>query len=171
MSQKHIIPISVLGLLVLTALALWIFIGAKSHSFKAEAMAIETDLATKTTQDAYLGSVRNALRGSKAELAAIEGRFIGKDDIPEFINMLESRASSTGVLADFGSISVVPTESGSGMLKIHMTGSGSWSEVTSFIARLESLPYASKIESATFSNLDKRWSFGLDFIQHLSSKI
>lgn len=170
MSQKHLITISVLSLLALGSLALWVFIGVKAHSLKDEAVSIESDMATKTSESAYLNSVRNVLKSSKSDLAAINSRFIDKDGVPSFIDLLERKAKTAGVQADFGSIVITPADAGGGTLKLSMTGSGTWSNIIQFISVLESLPYASRIETASFSTIDKKWTFSLEFIQHLTIK-
>lgn len=167
LSKTYIITLSILGILTLSALSLWIFIMMKTSSLKAESLAVESDIITKTSEGSYFNSIRNVLKGSKQDLEIIDSRFITKDSVPQFIGLLETKSAQAGIKSDFSSIDI----GAEGLLRIRITGTGTWSNIIEFIATLESLPYASKIESVSFSKPDVKesiWSFGLDFTENIS---
>lgn len=176
MTKKHTLILSALSIAALLVLCLWVFLYIKGTSIKAEALAVESDIAAKRNDETYLASVHNALKNSKADIASIDARFINKDGIPAFIDLLESKISHAGIKADVGSIDIATDANGSEVLRLHITGTGSWENVLSFITALESLPTASKAESVTFQKTNDTdvknttWSFGVDFIQYLSNK-
>ncbi len=172
--RSHIIVVSILGACTLIALGAWIFLAIKSNSLRQENIAIETKIQAKTLESSYLTSVRNVIKGSKKEIAVVEKRFIEKDSVPQFIDLLESEAVSAGIKADFGSIDVLEEGVNNGALRIRMSGTGSWTNVTRFITTLETLPYASKVEGLTLSKSDTKsanWSFNLELIQYLKAEI
>jgi hypothetical protein len=172
-SKTYIVTLSILASLTLVTLGLWIFLIMKSSSLKAESLAVESDILARTSEGTYFNSIRNVLKGSKPHLETIDSRFIDKDSVPQFIDLLETKSSEAGIKSDFSSIDI-GTQSGSeGLLRIRIAGTGTWGNIISFIATLESLPYASKIENVSFAKPDIKdsiWSFSLDFTENLSEK-
>jgi Tfp pilus assembly protein PilO len=178
--RTSLVTVIILGILVVALLGAWIFFGYKASSYKKEIALLATEAKNKSALDAYLSSVRNALRDSKSDLAIIKSQFITKDEIPEFINLLESKASKSGVRADFSSININTDETSREVLKIKITGTGDWNNVTDFISTLDSLPYASHIGSINLNKIsgapqDKTialtWGFSMELSQYLETKI
>lgn len=95
-------------------------------------------------KDEQLSSVRIALRESSDTLEKIDDVFINEDEISSFIDSLETLASDYGVSISIGSISVeaIPNISVSKQLRIRISSSGSWRNLVSFMAQLETLPKA-----------------------------
>ncbi|MEN9621810.1 MAG: Pilus assembly protein PilO [Candidatus Parcubacteria bacterium] len=172
-SKTYIVTLSVLGTLTLLTLGLWIFLIMKSSSLKSESLAVESDILARTSEGAYFNSIRNVLKGSKPYLETIDSRFIDKDSVPQFIDLLETKSLEAGINSDFSSIDIGAQNGSEGLLRIRITGTGTWSNIISFIATLESLPYASKIESLSFAKPNIKesiWSFSLDFTENISEK-
>ena len=162
----HLVIIGTVGALAVVALGIWIFFAVRSNALRTEIVAIETEIASKTAESIYLGSIRSILKTSKADIGLIEKRFVKKDTVPKFIELLESKADRAGIKADFGTIDITSASK----LRVQMTGKGSWTDVIGFISTLESLPYASKIENVTISKADPKlsgWGFGLELIAYL----
>lgn len=173
LSQKHVVIISVLGFITMIALSSWIFLAIKSNSLHKEALAIHAEILKNKTDATYLNSIRTALKNSKSDIALLEKRFINPDEVPQFIDLLESKASAVGVKADFGSIDIHHDETSNGTLRIRMTAIGSWNTVTTYINTLESLPYALNVDSVVLSKSDNKnstWNVGMELIQYLAEK-
>ena len=139
--------IAISAILAAALLAGWAWIAYEGRSMKADIASIAGKTESAAADYAYLLSLKVTLRDSKDDLAAIDSRFIGKDGIPAFIDMLEARARAANVAANLGSISL--DDSGDPLLprtlSMHMTGAGLWKDATAFISEVESLPYALQV--------------------------
>jgi hypothetical protein len=158
----------------------WVFIVYKSYSYKNQIATISEGIKTRSSEDSFLISLKSTLREAKNETQAIESRFILKEEVPSFITMLENKADTIGVKVDFGSINIEEGEVLDGTLKLQITGSGDWSEVTDFIVMLDSLPYAATIEEIRIYNPSvmseseeavSDWKFVVSLRQYLGKKI
>ncbi|HVT75168.1 MAG TPA: type 4a pilus biogenesis protein PilO [Candidatus Paceibacterota bacterium] len=143
-------------------LAAWGFVAYKSYGMKADIASISANATSAAANDAYLISLKDALRDSKDELAEIDRRFITKDGIPAFIDSIEQSAQAYDVKADLSALDI--DESGDASLPrpltFHMTGSGGWKEVVSFLSAVESMPYALRIEDVSLGKgQGSEWSF------------
>lgn len=141
-----------LAALALALLGAWGFLAYQGFMLRDRAAAADAADAERTERTAYLATVKGALRQSEADLAAIDGRFVGRDDVPDYITALEGLASREGVTVAMGSINLdEPSEEPVGALRLRVSVSGSWQNVTGFVARLESMPYASSLSSLSFT--------------------
>jgi hypothetical protein len=169
----------ILSLVALCLLAGWSFISYRSAIIKTDIDTAISETRSQSTENIYLGSVRNALRDAKDDLLLVEDRFVDKDNVPEFISILEGIASRTDVRADLGSINIEQANKGEhGTLRIRMTGAGTWENAISFVATLDSIPFASKIETLNFSKpfdtegraSTSTWNFNLELVQYLKEE-
>ncbi len=145
----------------------WALLIHGSYALRNDIASISAKAESVSAREAYLVSLQNALKDSGDDLALIDGRFITKDGIPTFTDMLDAKALAAGVKADIGSLNL--DETGDARtphaLAIHMTGSGAWKNVASFISTVESLPYAIRIDGASLAVADARsgsWNFSID---------
>jgi len=172
-TRTRTITISILCLGIAVFLGLWIFFIVGGRALKNESIAIESDSASKMSQGRYFTSIRQALKGSKAELALVDSRFIDKDGIPKFISLLESKSVQSGVDTDFGLIDTLPQTENHSILRVRITGSGSWINTMLFITSLESLPYASEVETISLAKGAEKsnvWGFNLELTMYLEEK-
>lgn len=165
------IPIVLLSCALAAALFSWGYITYKSHALRKEAALIQTEAKLGATRGSYFLSIKNVLRDSRKEIAAIEGRFVQKEKVPEFVSLLESMAERSAVKIDFGSLNLDDATK----LRIRMTGSGSWIDVASFIRDLEALPYAARIESVQIAKAPSQegkpnagWNFNLELVEQIA---
>jgi Tfp pilus assembly protein PilO len=172
------IMVFLLSVTALLSLSAWVFLVYKSMELRKEIASLGTEARDKSSESAYLSSIRNTLRDSKEELAVIDGRFISKDSVPELINSLENKAAAERVNANFGSINVESPEEAHPTLRIKMTGSGTWERALSFITLLDSLPYVSRIENLNLTkgggdgqgrSATTTWNFNMDIVQYLTN--
>jgi len=169
-SRTHSITLSILGVTTLVSLSLWVFLALTSNNLKTETVAIQSEITTKTADSSYYSSVRTALKNSKKNIASIDGTFITKDDVPRFIDLLESKASGVGIKADFGSIDITGATETSSVLRVRITATGAWLNLVSFVNTLESLPYALRVENLSFSKTDNKgsaWNMSLELTQYI----
>jgi hypothetical protein len=174
MNQKSFSSIKLTIFIVISIALLggWIFLAYKSRSYRNELSTIEAEARNKSSENSYLISVKSVLRDSKEDIDVINSRFLHKDSLPEYINLLEGKVAEAGIKADFGSINADQKT-----FSVRMTGSGSWEKVIDFIAVIDSLPYASKIDNIGIqmnggsqdANAAQVWNFTLSLTQYLSS--
>lgn len=148
-TSTHTVIISILTGILLLSLSVWVFLIIQSNSIKSENSNVEAKIITGGAHESYLNSIRTVLKRSKNELAIIHGQFIKKDNVSEFISLLEAEALANNLDTDFSSIDSTPKDALRDTLKIRITSSGTWIHTMRFIKMLESLPYASKIEELT----------------------
>lgn len=157
------------GTLALLLFVFWIGIIYKSFVMRTEIQTLVQKEEQVLTKEMYTASVKKALRDSKQEIDSIEKRFIDKDSIPQFIDMLEGRIDQSGSNITVGSINFEPGADRSvpGIFRAHITGAGTWREMITFINTLESLPYALSITSLTLSKTSA-WTLNADIVQYVS---
>ncbi len=143
----------------LACIAAWGFLLYKSFSLRGDIAAISTQADSAQARDAKTLSLKSALRESRDSVAVINGRFVTKDGIPAFIDLLEAKGDEVGVQVSLDSINLDQN------LHIHVVGSGSWKAAVSYVSVLESLPYSIAIDNLALSKIDGsggRWNIGLD---------
>jgi Tfp pilus assembly protein PilO len=179
-SKTLIIAASVICGTAVVLLGAWVFITYKSYSYKSQIAAITQNIQSRSSEDSYLISLKTTLREAKDEAESIDKRFVPKEEVPSFITMLEDKAAKLGVKVDFGSINIEEGETLDGVLKLQISGSGTWSSVTEFIVTLDSLPYAATIEEMRIDNpsatsetaeVTSEWRFNINLKQQLGKKI
>jgi hypothetical protein len=171
--------IGFLAILACLIAASWAFLVWKSMGLKGEVAAVTLEARESSSKESYLASVRNALREAKSDLDAIESRFIDRESVPAFIDLLERKALEAGVDADFGSIDLDQAGQAKDTLRIRMSGFGTWDGIIHLISILDSMPYSLRVDSIRVSRsqateekaLALPWNFNLDIIQHLAEKI
>ena len=142
----------VLAALSLALLGAWGFLAYQGFALRDEAATAASAEAERTDRAAYLSTVKGALRQSEADLAAIDARFVDRDDVPGYIADVEALANRADVLVTMGSIDLeAPSDAPIGTLRLSVVATGSWSQVIGFVAGLESMPYAASIESLSFA--------------------
>jgi hypothetical protein len=137
----------------------WSFILYTSFSLKGKIASISSQADSAQARDAHTLSLKSALRESRDSVTLINSRFITKDGIPAFIDLLEVKADALGLTVNLDSINLDQN------LHIHITGSGSWKSAVSYVSTLEALPYAVSLDNLMLSKIDgsgTRWNIGLD---------
>ncbi|HEU5114156.1 MAG TPA: hypothetical protein VFT82_00140 [Candidatus Paceibacterota bacterium] len=172
---------TVAALLALVFLGAWAYIAYQSYGLRSEIADLSAKEESAVANDSYLLSIKDTLRDSKDDLSAIDSRFIAKDGIPGFIDMLEAKASAANVKADLGSINL--DESGDPLmpraLSIHMGGSGAWKDCVAYISAVESLPYAIRVNDLQLSKsggdptksgkVSDSWDFSADVTLYIAN--
>ncbi len=172
MNQKPIQTLVIVSLIALTLSAFWIFLIYKTESLKSQADAIEKNIIAKNNQSTYLNSVRIALKNTQNDLSVIDSHFIDKDGIPEFIDMIESRAQNLGIKLDLGTLDIAAGDQNINTLRIRMNSSGNWLSLMKFVSYIETLASAIRIEQMTLTHGDPTgtlWNMNIEVTQRLKN--
>jgi Tfp pilus assembly protein PilO len=123
------------------------------YSINSETATLITDTADSSKKSQQLASVRTALRENSATQREIDSVFVAEDSVSSFIDSLESLAVKKSVSISLGSINIEPITGMTGIkqLRIRASSSGSWRDIMSFSASLESLPKAVSVQSLSIN--------------------
>ncbi len=154
----------VAAVLALASLGAWGFLIYQSAGLKAKLASISASAESAAAKEARSLGIKAALRDSRESVAAVDARFVAKDGIPEFIDGLEAKARAAGVKADVSSINLDESGDPAALksLRLHIAGQGDWKSIVSYVASLEALPFASKVEGVSISKANGSWGFSLD---------
>ena len=165
------------SLVFLALAAAWGFLVFWSYSFKGDIERAAEEERQKSSEGSYLASLRTLMREEKGDIDAIGSIFIHEEEIPAFVESLEKKASEAGVDAGLGSLSLGSGDEGSNIvpLSIGIAGRGSWGNLMRFIASLDSLSTASKIDGVLLSKIESSspetkevvWNARIDFTQYV----
>ena len=133
---------------------------------KSDIALISAQAQESSTRAAYLLSLKGTLSDLKGNLAVINSRFVTNDGIPTVIDDIEARAANAGVKVDVGSVNLddATDPTAPRALRLHVSGSGSWKNVMSFISTVESLPYTAQVSGLDMSVSARVWSFNTDLV-------
>lgn len=105
-----------------------------------------------------------------ADEATIEKYFVGEDNVPAFINVLESRVRAHGATISIASVA----KNGTGLettLALAVTVTGTFEQVMQTVGSIEHLPYATKLTSVNVvRDLASKWRADVKLSVGLSSK-
>lgn len=151
--------------------AAWQIMVYRSYSMKAEIESVTTKAREAEKRSSYLLSLQDALASMQGDLKTIDSRFITKEAIPTVIDDIESRAAAADVKIDVGSVDLeeVSDPAVPHALKLHISGSGAWKNVTRFISVAESLPYMARLEGVSMTYTARSWSFSTDAIIYVAN--
>lgn len=152
------------------------FIVYQSYAYKADISALQSAARDASALAARQAALERNLKGSKADLDAVDARFVREGEVSDFIDMLERSAEAQGVSANIGSISLEQNARDGGIkaLSLRVDGTGSWSQALGFMAALESMPYALRVNVATLQKVSGDgapgglWRFAADLRQYVS---
>lgn len=122
-----------------------------SKSKSADSMYTEVyDFEKKSEQ---LISVRTALREAMPLVNGVERALVSEDYVSVFIDNLETLANDSDLRLSIGSLSIdqIPNVSSLKRMIVRLSVDGLWSDVVAFSSFLESMQYATSIESISFS--------------------
>jgi hypothetical protein len=105
-----------------------------------------------------------------ADEATIEQYFVGEDNVPAFVNVLEARVRARGATISIASLS----KSGAGLettLALAVTVTGTFEQVMQTVGAIEHLPYATKLTSVNVvRDLASKWRADVKLSVGLASK-
>jgi len=161
----------ILTIVVLGAVALWVYFIVKTYAYKTEIESIRSEISATASRESYLVSVKNVFRDMDDNIKFIENRFINESNIPVLVEFLENEARLFEIKADIGSINIDPLSKNATfkILRIRINGSGSWANLVSFVNSLDTMEYAARIERVNFSKVEKSsdWNVVIDISQNI----
>ncbi len=125
----------------------------KSNSEKAAALAI--DISSQQKKQTYLKSTKEIIDSISPHMEIIDGTIVPKDGDIAFIEGLETLARDNNIAISINSIDVEDTlgaSAGLVILKASVQADGRWADTYTFIEKLESMPYKTKIGQYTLVN-------------------
>jgi Tfp pilus assembly protein PilO len=152
------------------------FIVYQSYAYKADIAAMQSAARDASALAARQAALERNLKGSKADLDAVDARFVREGEVSDFVDMLEKTADAQGVNANIGSLSLEPNARDGGIkaLTLRVDGTGTWNQVLGFMAALESMPYALRVNVASLQKVlgdgapGGVWRFAADLRQYVS---
>lgn len=154
----------VFTVLVLFALALYIFLFLHIAKEGRTISALKNDISVTTEKEGKLRSVQAVLRETEDERARLDDYFIAKDGVVSFIELIEAFGGISGAVIDVSTVDVGPlvskadttakdTDSFAELILLSFKVNGIWQEVLHTFALLESLPYKISITSVTLRTI------------------
>lgn len=160
--------ISLIVLLVSGAVFSWMLISI--HAANSTVKAIGSDVQAVQGKEEAARSMELFLDSIAPLRTSLETYVPQEEDVVVAIELIEATARRERVSLSLSSVNIVPKEEWVNHegVSVKFSVIGSFTRVAAFAASLETLPLASKVESASFSaTLDGEWfaSFDMFFVQ------
>ena len=165
MKSKLLIVSLLLGIILCVFFALHIWELSSIAQKYDDNQNISMNLQNDTIKSQQLANFQKSLKKSSEEKDALLALFIKNDDIPNFIQSLETIMKNLKITGTTKSVSerVVPelTSSGKNELLISFEAEAPYSNLMQFVDILENLPYKSYISTATITKEDSGQVLGV----------
>lgn len=128
-----------------------VFVWVQLARADARANALRASVAHDIQREQKLGSTRALLKETAATRLELARAFVGSDDVALFLETLESVGAGSGSDLEISSIGVEDFErprQNLERLRVTITAFGSWSEIATFIRRVEAFPVRPRITDA-----------------------
>jgi hypothetical protein len=163
-------PIKQMALAVLVALIAFGGVGYWYYTITLmSTRLVKAEEELRSSKIQMPGALTDASRLA-ADEATIEQYFVGEDNVPAFINVLESRVRARGATISIASVS----KSGTGLetaLALAVTVTGTFEQVMQTVGAIEHLPYATKLTSVNIvRDPAVKWRADVKLSVGLSSK-
>jgi len=168
--MKHATPLIASIILLVAALTAYAFLYIGVDGYVGRIGNALSASETLTRRDAIARSMEQILSDVSAERETLAGFIVGNDDVVTVIELLEDAARQEGVTLSISSVSVGSVSGWSHHERIDVLFSvdGTFADITSFVATLEVLPNAARVESGVLESSGRtRWfgSFAMTFIK------
>lgn len=120
---------------------------------------VESDIASAGARAARAQSAQAFLSGTTAERAKLESFVAGDENIVAVIEAIEKEAKRDKVTATISSVSREPMEEWKHheLVKVEVSGEGSFQALGAFATALENLPFASRFTGLSVEAGTKSW--------------
>ncbi len=123
----------------LTVIAAAVTLALLLRSFDDKANLLAS-IASEAVRETQLIRQKKDLAAALPDQEKLESSFVSKDEVPHFLERVETEAHGRGVELTVGNLSIVPKDSRS-TLVVEATVSGSYRSAVAFESALENLPY------------------------------
>lgn len=158
--MKHFIPLIVAVLIFAAACGGYWYLWS-------QVSGMQENLATLAAQGTQAQAIEDTTRASESALANLESErqtfsaYVASDtDFVSVINLIEAAGRREKAAVTIGSVAVVDGAGGaySDLVAVSLSAEGSFADVAAFLASLETLPFASRVENISMqASADKSW--------------
>lgn len=162
-SAQMIVSIFIGGLFTLS-LAVPAYIYLQIHKAEAYVDQVQGALSDETRQERIDALTKQALLNTKEERAQLDELALHGDDVAGFIGSIEKEGRIAGVKFEIGNVTVTPKNDLFDTLTLSLQSAGTFSDVTLFLNLVETLPFASSVESVVIekgSEKNALWTLNL----------
>jgi Tfp pilus assembly protein PilO len=153
--QKTFITIA--SLITLVVFSAWGYFLYVVKANQEEISSLSQSITNEKDKDNRLTSVRSLTVNTGSDIKKLDSIFVPFDSVAGFVELIEREASESSVDVSIGSLNLddkkdVLIKS----LVLHIEVSGSWSNVTRFLVRLEHLPKIIGINKVIMTRSDDK---------------
>lgn len=140
-----------MGIGVLVTVGAYIFVLVETIGYTKQIAVLTQTLQDKNTESEMLTSVKHVIADTASVRKELDGYFIAKEGVVDFIQRVEKMGAEAGVTLTF---STIDTPVGGGVpssldrLVLRLSSTGSWQQGIHFLTLMESLPYALSVTGA-----------------------
>lgn len=149
-TKKILILCIILNLLIWAAFA---FFFLKIRTQTNRISDLTSEVGVDIDRDKNLRTTKAMLDENEVAISQLDSYFVKSDGVVDFINSLESMGNKNGVSINISSVSVESDVKAKATLyetlRLKIEISGTWANVTNFIAILENLPYGVNISQVS----------------------
>lgn len=111
-----------------------------------------TELAAETTREASLHNLGGFLQSLSADQSRLASLFITPAAAVGLIERIEQLGDDVGAIVSISGVTIDDknAETGEGTMVMNVAAEGSWRKMTQLLALLDTLPFASRVERASF---------------------
>lgn len=147
------------GLVFLASAAAPAYLMARTAAAKQYIADVEGKIGSARSREQAERSLRQLVADTEAERAELRSHSLEQGSAAALIELLERDARGTGIAFSIGGVAVDPKDGPFDVLKVSMRGQGSFSAVMRLLSLIETIPYASTVESVALEReMDGRWS-------------
>lgn len=147
------------GLAFLASAAVPAYIMVRTAQAKQYIADVEGQIGNARSREAAERSLRQLVADTEAERTALRSYALEQGAAAALIELLERDARTAGIAFDIGGVSVDPKDGPFDVLKVSMRGEGSFAAVMRLLSLIETIPYASTVDSAVLErDPSGRWS-------------
>jgi hypothetical protein len=132
----------------------FLFQDIKSKNENASDLQNSTDLSIKQNQ--YSVSLQESLQNASSSITEINNAILSPDGDVDFIEKLENVAKGSGldIVIDSLAVEDIPNVTSDDLtsFRIRAEAQGGWAGTTTFLSKLESLPFVMRVEKFDLTN-------------------
>ncbi len=150
------------GIIIFLALVVILLFGAIYFLFQSikgeneNASNIQNSIDISTKQNQYTLSLQESIQNASGDIKKVNDSILSFDKDVNFIEQLENLARENGLSVSIDSLSVGDTPNVSSdnltSLEIQASAQGSWAGMMVFLSKLESMPFAMRVERFDLAN-------------------
>lgn len=157
--RREYILVCVSAAAFLAAAAAPVYVYLETRTAERYVADMEAQLGSARSREVAARSTKQLLVDTEAARSRLEAASLSQDGAAAFIDMLERDARSAGVAFDIGGVSVEPKDGPLNALRVSMRGTGAFAAIMRLAALVETVPYASSVESLVLEREDSgAWS-------------